>query len=102
MAKEYKVNLDALDQVVRELNDVLKDMNGTKGKAGSGTFLPVSALGAHFNEREELNKEHEAMKKFIEQDILDRLEKMIDKFGKKTKKVKEHYDDAEHANKMQH
>ncbi|WP_327688222.1 hypothetical protein [Streptomyces tubercidicus] len=100
MAKEYRVDLDALDQVVRELNAVLKDMDGTKGKAGSGTHLPPSALGKKYEEHEMLSTAHANMKKFIEDEIMKKIDSMVDEFGQKTKKTKEAYDDAEHDNTM--
>ncbi|MFF3547392.1 hypothetical protein ACFYXD_36870 [Streptomyces platensis] len=100
MAKEYRVDLDALDQVVRELNGVLKDMNGTKGKAGSGTFFPPSSLGKKYKEHEMLHTAHADMKKFIEEEIVGKIEKLVDEFGQKSKKTKEAYDDAEHDNKI--
>ncbi|MGW8976595.1 hypothetical protein [Streptomyces platensis] len=100
MAKEYRVDLDALDEVVRKLNGVLKDMNGTKDKAGSGTFLPSSSLGKKYEEHEMLHKAHADMKKFIDSEIVAKIEKLVDEFGKKSKKTKEAYDDAEHENKI--
>ncbi|MER6845392.1 hypothetical protein [Streptomyces platensis] len=100
MAKEYRVDLDALDEVVRKLNGVLKDMNGTKGKAGSGTFLPSSSLGKKYVEHEMLHKAHADMKKFIEDEIVGKIEKLVEDFGQKSKKTKEAYDDAEHENKI--
>ncbi|MFE6743982.1 hypothetical protein [Streptomyces tubercidicus] len=100
MAKEYRVDLDALDEVVRKLNGVLKDMNGTKGKVGSGTFLPSSALGKKYEEHVMLHKAHTEMKKFIEDEIIGKIEKLVEDFGHKSKKTKEAYDDAEHDNKI--
>ncbi|WP_328548227.1 hypothetical protein [Streptomyces platensis] len=100
MAKEYRVDLDALDEVVRKLNGVLKDMNGTKDKAGSGTFLPSSSLGKKYVEHEMLHKAHTDMKKFIEDEIVGKIEKLVEDFGQKSKKTKEAYDDAEHENKI--
>ncbi|MGW8552147.1 hypothetical protein [Streptomyces tubercidicus] len=100
MAKEYRVDLDALDEVVRKLNGVLKDMNGTKGKAGSGTFLPPSSLGKKYEEHVMLHKAHGDMKKFIDSEIVDKIQSLVDEFGKKSKKTKEAYDDAEQDNKL--
>ncbi|BCK68193.1 hypothetical protein Srufu_021460 [Streptomyces libani subsp. rufus] len=100
MAKEYRVDLDALDEVVRKLNGVLKDMNGTKDKAGSGTFLPSSSLGKKYVEHEMLHKAHTDMKTFIEDQIVGKIEKLVEDFGQKSKKTKEAYDDAEHDNSM--
>ncbi|MFG2192547.1 hypothetical protein [Streptomyces sp. NPDC048639] len=101
MAKEeYGVDLDALDQVMKELNQVLKDMGGPKDKAKNSTYLPNGALGNNFDEQKELQAAHESMKTFIEKNILGLIEGLVDDFGKKTKKVKEAYDDAEAKNSM--
>ncbi|MGP4002271.1 hypothetical protein [Streptomyces sp. 8N706] len=101
MAKEeYGVDLDALDQVVKELHTVLNRMGGPKGKAKNNTYLPNGALGNNFDEQKDLQAAHESMKHFIEKDILGLIEKLVDEFGKKTKKVKEAYDDAEADNAM--
>ncbi|MCF3146910.1 hypothetical protein [Streptomyces platensis] len=100
MAKEYRVDLDALDQVVKELNGVLKDMGEAKGKAKNRTYLPDSALGKNFSERKRMHDSHNEMKSYIEDNIVSLIEKMVDEFGRKTKKAKEAYDDAEHKNKL--
>jgi hypothetical protein len=100
MAKEYRVDLDALDQVVRELNAVLKDMGVAKGNAKNQTYLHPGALGKDFGERDRMHKSHDEMKAYIENNIVAVIEKMVDDFGKKTKKAKEAYDDAEHKNKL--
>ncbi|BDM71859.1 hypothetical protein HEK616_53460 [Streptomyces nigrescens] len=99
-SKEYGVDLDALDQVVKELNQVLKDMGGPKDKAKNQTYLPDGALGKGFEERDRMHKAHNDMKAYIEQNIVGLIEKMIDDFGKKSKQTKDAYDDAEHDNSM--
>ncbi|MFD7918533.1 hypothetical protein ACFV3R_04830 [Streptomyces sp. NPDC059740] len=98
--KEYGVDLDALDEVVRNLNQVLKDMGDTKGKAKNNTYMSPSHLGTGFSERDRLHESHGEMKSYIEDKILAQIEKMIDDFGKKSKKTHEAYTEAEHNNSM--
>lgn len=99
-SKEYGVNLDALDQLVKELNQVLKDMGGPKDKAKNQTYLPEGALGKGFDERDKMHKAHNDMKDFIQHQIVDKIEGLINDFGEKSKKTKDAYEDAEHDNKM--
>jgi hypothetical protein len=97
MAKEqYGVDLSALDEVVKELNGVLKDMGGPKGKAEHNTFIPDGALGKGFSEERELYDEHARTKAYIHDEILKDIEDLIDDFGKKTEKTRGAYEDAEH------
>jgi hypothetical protein len=99
MAKEqYRVDLDALDQVVRELNEILRDMGGPKRTAENNTYLAPGALGVNFSEQQELYDAHDKMVDHLKHDVIGPLEKLIDDFGQKTKKVKEAYDDAEAEN----
>ncbi|MFF4951734.1 hypothetical protein ACWC2K_08070 [Streptomyces chattanoogensis] len=99
MAKEeYRVDLDALDQVVRELNEILRDMGGPRQKAENNTYLAPGDLGSGFSEQEELYAAHDKMVDHLQHDVIGPLEKLIDDFGQKTKKVKESYDDAEAEN----
>ncbi|AJT65026.1 hypothetical protein [Streptomyces chattanoogensis] len=101
MAKEeYRVDLDALDQVVRELNEILRDMGGPRQKAENNTYLAPGALGENFSEQKELYDAHDEMVDHLKHDVIGPLEKLIDDFGQKTKKVKEAYDDSEIANTM--
>ncbi|WP_327661287.1 MULTISPECIES: hypothetical protein [unclassified Streptomyces] len=98
MADGYDVDLDALDQVVKELNQVLKDMSGPKDKAKYGTYIPEGALGVDFSEARDLYSAHEKMKTKIEKEMIDKIEDLIDKFGKKTKKAHGQYQNAEAEN----
>src|SRR5438128_180257 len=100
MGKEYGVDLDALDQVVKELNQVLNDMGGPKDKAKNQTFLPDGALGKGSEERDQMHNAHNKMKDYIETNIVALIEHMIDDFGKKSKQTKDAYEDAEHDNTM--
>lgn len=96
-ASQYGVDLSALDEVITALNNVLRDMGGTKGKAANNTYLPAGALGKNFSEEEELRNAHAVMKDYIENTILAQIEGLVDDFGKKTKKAKDQYEEAEHA-----
>ncbi|MEU6846737.1 hypothetical protein ABZ930_33215 [Streptomyces sp. NPDC046716] len=100
MADGYEVDLDALDQVVKELNQVLKDMGGPKDKAKYGTYVPDGALGKGFSEAQELYNAHGEMKNRIEVDMIEKIEKLVDKFGKKTEKARGVYQDAEAENSI--
>lgn len=92
--EQYGVDLDALDQVVKELNQVLKDMNGPKTKARDNTLLREGALGAGFKEPGELRESHDKVKKKIE-DLVDDVEALVDKFGQKSSKTQGAYQNAE-------
>ncbi|MFI5657852.1 hypothetical protein [Streptomyces sp. NPDC051684] len=98
MADGYEVDLDALDQVVKELNQVLSDMSGPKDKAKYGTYLPNGSLGNGFTEAQELYDAHGEMKQKIEVDMIAKIEKLVDKFGKKADKARGVYQDAEAEN----
>lgn len=100
MAEQYGVDLSALDQVVKELNQVLKDMGGPKSKAQHNTYIPEGALGKGFSEESELYQAHAETKAKIEDEVLKKIEDLIDDFGKKTEKTRGAYDDAETANSV--
>lgn len=92
--EQYGVDLDALDQVVKELNQVIKDMGGPKSKAKDTTLLKEDALGAGFKEPGELRSSHDKVKKKIE-DLVDDVEALVDKFGAKSSKTVGAYQNAE-------
>ncbi|MFH8408072.1 hypothetical protein ACH4FX_25220 [Streptomyces sp. NPDC018019] len=100
----YRVDLDRLDEVVRKLRTVLKDMQGASGKAKSGTHLPEGALGKGFAEEGELRNAHNEMKAHIETYVLKKLEDLIDDLTKKTAKTHGAYQDREQdtSNAMKH
>ncbi|KPC66727.1 hypothetical protein [Streptomyces chattanoogensis] len=95
MADEYKVDLDRLDEVVKKLNGITNDMQCTKGKATSNTYLPHGALGSQFEEEAELRKKHEALKDYIENQILKKLESFIKDLTDKTAATHGRYQDKE-------
>lgn len=96
---QYGVDLDALDQVIKELNEVLKDMGGPKSTAKHSTFLAPGTLGKDFTEQEELYRAHSVMQNDIE-NLIGKVEELVDKFGKKSSKVRGAYQDAEADNSI--
>lgn len=97
--EQYGVDLDALDQVVKELNQVIKDMGGPKSKAKSGTYLKSGSLGEGFKEEKELRASHSEVKGKIE-DLVEDIEGLVDDFGKKSSKTMGAYQNAEADNKV--
>lgn len=93
----YRVDLDRLDDVVKKLNNVLKDMQSASGKAKSGTHLPEGSLGKGFEEEGELRQTHNEMKTFIETHVLHKLENLIDDLQKKTSRTHGAYQDQEQS-----
>ncbi|MFE1768710.1 hypothetical protein ACFW81_31425 [Streptomyces angustmyceticus] len=94
---QYGVDLDAMDQVIKELNQVLKDMGDSKSTAKNSTYLPKGSLGEGFAEEGELYGAHDQMKHSIE-GLIDLVEGLVDEFGKKSSKVRGAYQDAEADN----
>ncbi len=97
--EEYGVDLDALDQVVKELNQVLSEMGTSKSTAKTARTWPKGTLGKGFSEESELYGAHQNMKQEIE-DLIDLVEGLLDKFGKKSAKVRGAYQDAEADNSV--
>jgi hypothetical protein len=97
-AGQYKVDLDALDQVMVKLNGVLKGMQETKGRAAHSTYLAQGVLGTGFEEEQELRTAHNTMKSFFEDEILKKLEELIDDLSRKTRLTRGAYEDQEHNN----
>lgn len=95
----YKVELDQLQDVVKKLNGVLKDMQVSRGRAESGTYLPAGALGKNFGEEAELRGKHDEMKQFIETNVLKQLEGLIDDLRGNTQKAHGAYQDSEQETK---
>ncbi|MFJ9470040.1 hypothetical protein [Streptomyces caniferus] len=93
----YRVDLDRLDEVVKKLNNVLKDMQSASGKAKSGTHLPEGSMGKGFEEEGELRHTHDEMKGFIEAQVLRKLENLIDDLKKKTSRTHGAYQDQEQS-----
>ncbi|MCK1798896.1 hypothetical protein MTQ01_23290 [Streptomyces sp. XM4193] len=97
MAKgDYAVDLEALDNVGKKLNGVLRAMSKTKGDAKNSTHLPAGALGKGFGEEREIRIEHDRVKIILEDQILKELEDLIDDLAKKTAKTRGAYEDREY------
>ncbi|AKA08921.1 hypothetical protein SAZ_30730 [Streptomyces noursei ZPM] len=88
--------------MVKELNQILKDMGGPNNRAKNQTYLPPKALGNSFGEQKDLHNAHTEMQQYIQEKIVKKITDLIDEFGQKSKKTKEAYDDAEQRNKMHH
>ncbi len=97
--QEYGVDLDALDQVVKELNHVIKEMGTPKNHTKNSTYLPKGALGEGFKEAPQLYAAHDKMKASIE-GLVDLIENLVNQFGEKSHKTRGAYQDAEAENKV--
>ncbi|MFJ9727817.1 hypothetical protein ACIRP3_34190 [Streptomyces sp. NPDC101209] len=98
MSNGMRVDLSALDEVIRKLNGLLSDMDKANTKAKYETDIPSNAFGsAKFLESNELHSAHQKQKTRIENMIRD-LHKLIDDFGTSTSKVRDKYSNQEHAN----
>ncbi|WP_306323336.1 MULTISPECIES: hypothetical protein [unclassified Streptomyces] len=105
----YKVDLSALDNVIKKLNGIIGDLGKTNVDTKHKTYLPPGALGASvsegctangdtgggkFEEAEQLAAAHSDMKDYLES-VVNHLELVMDEFGAKTKKAHGSYQDAE-------
>ncbi|MFJ9128812.1 hypothetical protein ACIRJS_32395 [Streptomyces sp. NPDC102340] len=90
----YKVDLSALDNVIKKLNGVIGDLGKANTDTKHRTYLPKGALGTGFDEAEKLTAAHDEMKTYLEA-VVDHLESVMDDFGTKTKKAHGAYQDAE-------
>ena len=96
---QYRVDLSALDNVIKKLNGVLRDLGSANSDTRHKTYLPPNALGANapgarFTEAENLTEAHKAMKTVIEK-IVWHLNDTMNDFGSKTKKAHGAYQDQE-------
>ncbi len=96
---QYRVDLSALDEVVKKLNWVISDLGDAKSDSKYKTYLPAGALGesvegARFMEAEKLHGAHTEMKTHLEE-IVEHIHDLVDDFGAKTKKTHGAYQDQE-------
>lgn len=94
MSNGYKVDLSALDEVIKKLNQVVDEMSGPKSKARYETNIPAHWLGTNFAEAMDLHAAHDATKANIE-GYIGRLQDLITKYSSDTAQVKRNYDDQE-------
>ncbi|MFF7191349.1 hypothetical protein ACFZAR_40595 [Streptomyces sp. NPDC008222] len=100
MSNGMRVDLSALDEVIRKLNGLLSDMDNAHNKAKYETDIPSTAFGSmKFLESNDLHDAHQKQKARIEQIIKD-LHGLIDDFSTSTSKVRDKYNNQEHANKQ--
>ncbi|WP_353945082.1 hypothetical protein ABII15_28310 [Streptomyces sp. HUAS MG91] len=96
----YKVDLSALDNVIKKLNGIIGDLGKTSQDTKHKTYLASGALGfspsceAPFQEADDLAAAHGDMKTYLES-VVHHLEEVMDDFGAKTKRAHGAYQDAE-------
>ena len=101
MSNGMRVDLSALDDVIRRLWRLLDDMDKAGTTSKYSTEIPMNAFGQAsgescvFHEAAELHGAHGEMKTKIE-GIIDKLHGLIDDFSTKTSKVRDKYNDEEH------
>ncbi|MGR6973071.1 hypothetical protein ACU639_26355 [Streptomyces cynarae] len=102
MSNGMRVDLSALDEVIRKLWSLLDDMDKAGQTSRYNTEIPADAFGntCMFKEAGDLLAAHKDMKTDLETAIKD-LHGLIDKFGTSTSKVKDKYTEQEYANKRQ-
>ncbi|MBC9723661.1 hypothetical protein [Streptomyces sp. TRM68367] len=100
MSNGMRVDLSALDEVIRKLNGLLSDMDKANTKAKYETDIPSTAFGSmKFLESNELHAAHQKQKTRIE-NIIKGLHQLIDDFGTSTSKVRDKYSNQEQANQQ--
>ncbi|MGP2441852.1 hypothetical protein [Streptomyces sp. JW3] len=102
MSSGMRVDLSALDEVIRRLWSLLDDMDKAGETSKYNTEISVSAFGngATFKEAGDLFSAHQTAKSDLE-GAIEKLHNLIDQFGKSTSKVKDKYTEQEYANKNQ-
>ncbi|MFJ7903862.1 hypothetical protein ACIQ6V_25780 [Streptomyces sp. NPDC096198] len=102
MSNGMRVDLSALDEVIRKLWTLLDDMDKAGQTSRYNTEIPMDAFGntCTFLEAGDLHAAHKDMKTDLETSIKE-LHGLIDKFGTSTSKVKDKYTEQEYANKRQ-
>ena len=98
MSSGYKVDLSALDEVIKKLNRVVDDMGGPHTCAKYETHLPHGWLGQNFSEEEGFRGAHSEMKSAIE-GYIKQLQGLITQFSSNTSQVRRNYDDQEQKTK---
>jgi len=92
-----RVDLSALDEVIRKLWRLLDDMDKAGTTSKYSTEIPMDAFGqsCYFTEARDLHGAQGEMKAKIEQ-MIKKLHELIDDFSTKTSKVRDKYNDEEH------
>ncbi|MCX5187693.1 hypothetical protein [Streptomyces sp. NBC_00268] len=102
MSNGMRVDLSALDEVIRKLWTLLDDMDKAGQTSRYNTEIPMDAFGntCLFLEAGDLHAAHKDSKAELEKAI-DGLHGLIEKFSTSTSKVKDKYTEQEYANKQQ-
>ncbi|MET9832316.1 hypothetical protein ABZ078_24125 [Streptomyces sp. NPDC006385] len=102
MSNGMRVDLSALDEVIRKLWTLLDDMDKAGQTSRYNTEITMGAFGNNcmFLEAGDLFSAHKDAKNDLETAIKG-LHDLIDRFGKSTSKVKDKYTEQEYANKNQ-
>ncbi|MEU6529964.1 hypothetical protein ABZ869_12325 [Streptomyces sp. NPDC046928] len=97
MSNGMRVDLSALDEVIRKLWRLLDDMDKAGTTSKYSTEIPMDAFGqsCFFTEARDLHGAQGEMKAKIEQ-MIKKLHELIDDFSTKTSKVRDKYNDEEH------
>ncbi|MFD5097762.1 hypothetical protein [Streptomyces albidochromogenes] len=102
MSDGMRVDLSALDEVIKKLWTLLDDMDKAGETSRYRTDIPMDAFGqtCFFKEAGSLQMAHKDAKSGLE-GAIQGLHGLIDRFGKSTSKVKDKYTEQEYANKNQ-
>ncbi|MET8955841.1 hypothetical protein [Streptomyces sp. NPDC004533] len=102
MSNGMRVDLSALDEVIRKLWALLDDMDKAGQTSRYNTEIPMDAFGntCMFLEAGDLHSAHQDAKSQLE-GAIQGLHGLIDKFSTSTSKVKDKYTEQEYANKQQ-
>ncbi|MFJ8671080.1 MULTISPECIES: hypothetical protein [unclassified Streptomyces] len=99
MGEQFKVDLDELDSVVRQLKRLQGDMDKPSQSVKYSTTIPKSAFGVNFIESGELASAHDDMQEYMSQ-VVHALQELIRKFGDKAEASRGAYEDQEHTTKV--
>ncbi|WP_338673276.1 hypothetical protein V1460_09350 [Streptomyces sp. SCSIO 30461] len=102
MSNGMRVDLSALDEVIRKLWTLLDDMDKAGQTSKYNTEIPMDAFGNSclFLEAGDLQAAHKTAKADLEK-VIEGLHGLIEKFSTSTSKVKDKYTEQEYANKTQ-
>jgi hypothetical protein len=102
MSNGMRVDLSALDEVIRKLWSLLDDMDNAGKTSRYNTEIPADAFGkiSTFLEAGDLHAAHKDAKDQLESAIQG-LHGLIDKFSTSTSKVRDKYTEQEYANNQQ-
>ncbi|GGU82818.1 hypothetical protein GCM10010211_55940 [Streptomyces albospinus] len=98
MAEQFKVDLEELDSVVRQLRRLQRDMDDPGQQVKYSTTIPKSAFGINFLEAGELAGAHDNMQEYMSQ-VIAALQELLHKFGEKAEASRGAYEDLEHTTK---